>query len=151
MRVDSKDNTIITHKLRVVKMVGSYFMSLYGCTIRKGVFVFYDIYERLCNERGEKPYQLPIKLGAKSNSVVAQWKKGSLPRPEMLQKIADFFGVSVSYLMFGEEGEKENPTSNEIGLNKAALINSVEDMDMPDLLDLLQKVTETIQKKSGVN
>lgn len=71
--------------------------------------MFYEIYERLCLENNEKPYQLPIKLGAKSNSVVAQWQKGSVPRATMLQKIADYFHVSVEYLL-GESDKKENPT-----------------------------------------
>ena len=72
--------------------------------------MFYAIYKKLCDENGEKPYQLPMKLGAKSNSMVAQWKKGSLPRPEMLQKIADHFHVSVGYLVDGETDIK-NPAS----------------------------------------
>lgn len=72
--------------------------------------MFYDNYERLCLENGEKPYQLPLKLGAKSNSVVAQWQKGSVPRGEMLQKIATHFNVSVEYLLTGED-EKEKPTA----------------------------------------
>lgn len=72
----------------------------------RGVFVFYDVYVALCAERGEKPYQLAIELGLKSNSAVAQWAKGSIPRPAMLEKIADHFGVSVGYLL---TGEKEDP------------------------------------------
>lgn len=77
--------------------------------------MFYDIYKKLCEDNGEKPYQLPLKLGAKSNSVVAQWKNGSLPRPEMIQKIADYFNVSVEYLMFGEVNkEKPVPVRHEL-------------------------------------
>ena len=72
--------------------------------------MFYDVYKKLCDENGEKPYQLPLKLGAKSNSMVAQWKKGSLPRSEMLQKIAEYFKVTVGFLMDGETDEK-NPAS----------------------------------------
>lgn len=64
--------------------------------------MFYEIYEKLCAENGEKPYQLPLKLGAKSNSVVAQWKHGSTPRGAMLHKIASHFNVSVEYLLTGE-------------------------------------------------
>ena len=60
--------------------------------------MFYDIYKKICEENGEKPFSLPLKLGAKSNSVVAQWQKGSIPRADMLQKIADYFGVPVGYL-----------------------------------------------------
>lgn len=63
--------------------------------------MFYDIYKKLCEEHGESPYALPLKLGAKSNSIVAQWKKGSIPRPDMLKKIADYFGVTSGYLLDG--------------------------------------------------
>lgn len=71
--------------------------------------MFYNNYERLCSENGEKPYQLPLKLGAKSNSVVAQWQKGSVPRGEMLQKIAAHFNVSVEYLLTGESENEKSP------------------------------------------
>lgn len=65
--------------------------------------MFYENYERLCLERGEKPYALAVQLGAKNNAVVAQWKKGSVPRKAMLDKIAEYFGISVSELMYGKE------------------------------------------------
>lgn len=65
--------------------------------------MFYENYERLCNETGEKPYALAVQLGAKNNSVVAQWMKGSVPRKAMLEKIADHFGITVSELMYGKE------------------------------------------------
>ena len=75
--------------------------------------MFFEIYERLCNEHNEKPYLLPMKLGAKSNSIVAQWKNGSVPRSAMLQKIADYFGVSVAYLLGYEETKKEPATNGD--------------------------------------
>ena len=72
--------------------------------------MFYEIYEKLCSENGEKPYQLPLKLGAKSNSVVAQWQKGSVPRGAMLQKIANHFNVTVEYLLTGDDKTENAPT-----------------------------------------
>lgn len=69
--------------------------------------MFFDNYKRLCELNNEKPYSLPLKLGAKSNSMVAQWKKGSTPRPEMLQLIADYFNVSTNELLKGETDIKE--------------------------------------------
>ena len=81
----------------------------------RGVFVFYDVYMALCAEKGEKPYQLAIELGLKSNSAVAQWAKGSVPRPAMLEKIADHFGVSVGYLLTGET-EDPAPAESQSGI-----------------------------------
>lgn len=41
-----------------------------------------------------------------SNGSISKWKS-SMPNPERLKKLADYFGVSVDYLMNGEEsGEK---------------------------------------------
>lgn len=65
--------------------------------------MFYDIYAELCKKAGEKPYSVPLLLGAKGNDCVTQWKKGSTPRQPMLQKIADHFGVTIDYLLTGKE------------------------------------------------
>ena len=74
---------------------------------------FYKTYVDLCKEHGEKPYSLPLKLGLKSNSAVTQWENGSIPRPATLKKIADYFGVTVGYLMGADEEEdkKEEPAA----------------------------------------
>ena len=66
---------------------------------------FYKTYVDLCKEHGEKPYSLPLKLGLKSNSAVTQWENGSIPRPATLKKIADYFGVTVGFLLEGDVGE----------------------------------------------
>lgn len=62
--------------------------------------MFYDVYSKLCAERGESPFNLPVKLGLqKSNSAVAQWQAGSVPRKKTLEGLAEHFDVSVAYLM----------------------------------------------------
>ena len=76
--------------------------------------MFYQRYLELCEKSGERPYSLVLKLGAKSNSIVDQWKKGSSPRPEMLKKIADYFGVSIGYLMGLEEEKPALPKESEL-------------------------------------
>ena len=48
---------------------------------------------------------LEEKLGF-SNGSISKWKKSS-PTPERLKKVADYFGVSVDYLMNGEEPKEE--------------------------------------------
>lgn len=101
--------------------------------------MFYDIYKKLCEDNGEKPYQLPLKLGAKSNSVVAQWKNGSLPRPEMIQKIADYFNVSVEYLMFGEVNkEKPVPFRHELSEEAKELQHIWDEIDADERQALLE-------------
>lgn len=70
-----------------------------------GLFVFFDVYMKLCQERGIAPYSLAKHLGASSNTIVDQWKKGSIPRKEMLEKVAEYFGVPVIDLLDLQTGE----------------------------------------------
>lgn len=64
--------------------------------------MFYDNFKRLCEERGEKPTPVAQKLGC-SSSNVALWKKGSVPRPPVLEKMAAYFDVAQQELLFGDE------------------------------------------------
>ena len=53
----------------------------------------YDIYERLLNEKGCKTADVAKETGI-NQVVFSEWKKGkSTPKPDKIQKIADFFGV----------------------------------------------------------
>ena len=61
----------------------------------------------LCNERGTTPNGVCSELGL-SAATATKWKKGAVPRDTTLQKIADYFGVPVGYLL-GEE--KKEPAS----------------------------------------
>lgn len=70
--------------------------------------VFYKKLRNLCEERGLTVNELARLLGLSTGSPTA-WKNGTLPRAATLSKIADYFGVSVHYLM--DEQEKENSPS----------------------------------------
>lgn len=53
-------------------------------------------------------YQVSKTTGI-AQSTLSDWKSGkSVPKADKLQKIADFFGVPVEYLMTGEE-KKDGP------------------------------------------
>ncbi len=60
--------------------------------------MFWDIFVKLCNEKGEKPNPVAQKLKI-SSGAVTRWKNGATPQSTTLQKIADYFGVSVEYLV----------------------------------------------------
>ena len=62
--------------------------------------VFHRI-ETLRNEAGISQCKLEKELGF-SNGSISKWKN-STPNPERLKKLADYFDVSVEYLMTGEE------------------------------------------------
>lgn len=69
----------------------------------------YDIFEKLCAEKGVTPYRVCKETGL-TTSTISNWKAGRYtPKTDKLQKIADFFGVSIEFLM-GTEEKEESPT-----------------------------------------
>jgi transcriptional regulator with XRE-family HTH domain len=64
---------------------------------------FWDRFYELCTLKGVKPNGVAKELGF-SNAVCSQWKKGTQkPSAEKLTKIAEYFNVSESYLLYGKE------------------------------------------------
>ena len=63
----------------------------------------YEIYLELLEKSGRKSSDVSKATGIPA-STFSDWKKGkSSPKQDKLQKIADYFGVSVEYLMTGEQ------------------------------------------------
>lgn len=60
--------------------------------------MFKENFIRLCNRRGEFPSAVCKNIGI-SPAAFSQWTDESVPRKSTLIKIADYFGVSVSYLL----------------------------------------------------
>ncbi|MCT4583692.1 MAG: helix-turn-helix domain-containing protein [Peptostreptococcaceae bacterium] len=56
-----------------------------------------EIIQELCKEKGTNPSKLEIELGF-GRGTLYKWKKSS-PNADKLLKIADYFGVSVDYLL----------------------------------------------------
>ena len=64
--------------------------------------MFYDIFESLCRENKIAPSALARKLGM-SSSAPGRWRTGSSPDLETALKIADYFGVTIDYLVHGDD------------------------------------------------
>lgn len=63
----------------------------------------YEIFLKLLTEKGVTAYKVGKETGIAS-STFTDWKTGrSVPKQEKLQKIADYFGVSLDYLMTGSD------------------------------------------------
>lgn len=62
--------------------------------------MFYKKFIELCNKNEVTPTYVGAQIGV-SKAAVSGWKTGSMPRDTQLAKIADYFGVPVSY--FSEE------------------------------------------------
>lgn len=60
--------------------------------------MFFDNFERVCTIRGTTPTAVCKSLGI-STSGVTSWKRGAHPRADILARLADHLGVSVSDLL----------------------------------------------------
>ena len=94
---------------------------------------FWEIFYNLCTINGVAPNTVAKELGISSGSIT-WWKKGERnPSQRALKSIADYFGVSVSYLLGNEEKEK---ALNENNLTESEKV----------LLELFNQVPEKQQE-----
>lgn len=108
----------------------------------------YERIEALRKERGISQGKLEKALGF-SNGSVSKWKH-SMPTPERLQKLAEYFGVSVDYLL-GEETKKAPTPEGERNISDAdimfALWGDTTDMDKDDLEDVMRYAAFVRERK----
>lgn len=77
----------------------------------KGEQIMYEIFSELLQKYGVTPYKVSKETGV-SQSTLSDWKRGlSTPKLDKLQKIADYFGVTVNYLMTGHEDVESSSDS----------------------------------------
>lgn len=69
----------------------------------KGAQFMYRVFEQLLQQNGVTSYKVAKKAGV-TQTALSNWKSGrSTPTTKTLQKIADYFDVSIDYLMTGKE------------------------------------------------
>ncbi len=74
--------------------------------------MFKENFVRLCNQRGVAPTSVCTAIGLQK-SAFSNWDETSVPRQSTLIKIADYFGVSVDYLLGKEQKEKPAATEDD--------------------------------------
>ena len=73
---------------------------------------FYNIYISLCAKHKKSKSKVAEEIGLSRTSAYG-WTNGALPSDVNLQKIADYFGVTVEYLKGEEEQTIKEPLSEE--------------------------------------
>ena len=112
--------------------------------------MFYENFKKLCDERGTTPTAVALDMGI-STSLTSRWKHGGKPRIETLNKIADYFGVSVSYLLGNVQidlqhfAEKEKEPTVTVDPKLLSLIDSMSEEELADL----ERYAEFILSKKG--
>lgn len=115
----------------------------------------YEIYQRLLDEKGLKNADVARATGI-SNMTLSDWKRGkSVPKQSTLQPIADYFNVSIDYLMTGKEPETKEYSSeaahlvakirNDTELSKALLkYFELSDVKKKHVVELINFLSEGI-------
>lgn len=95
----------------------------------------YEIFEKLLKEHGVTAYRVAKETGV-TTATLTSWKQGKYtPKPEKMQKIADYFGVSLTYLMTGKEETEKEP--------------KLKPKDQKDIKEILAN-TEQLLKQDGL-
>lgn len=121
----------------------------------------YEIFAKLLDESGKKAIDVSRATSIPS-STFTDWKKGrSTPKQDKLQKIADYFGVSIEYLMTGEEptidtsaqgyyiDEETAKTAQEIYNNDKILFDVYKTADKDKLIAYAKKLSELRKLEEG--
>ena len=100
----------------------------------------YEIYQRLLDEKHLKNADISRATGI-SNMTLSDWKRGkTTPKQDKLQKIADYFGVSLDYLTTGKE-----PEFDKYGAESAHLVAKIR--NDAGLTQALEKYFDLSDKK----
>lgn len=119
--------------------------------------MFYDVFCKLCEERGLTPSGAASKIGFNRASVTMWKSTGRPPKPEILDKIAAFFDVTTDFLLEKEPKEKPTtPAGSELeDLVKDELVGFYGDVkkeltqeDVQDIITLM-KIRAEINRQKG--
>lgn len=112
--------------------------------------MFFVKYEELCKNAKKTTTGVANELGV-AKSTVAYWRANHnvIPKQEILIKIADYFNVSVDYLLGAMQ--KENPTANSDEVLRFALWEGdsdiVDDEMIEDVKDFAKLLAEKKKRK----
>ena len=108
-----------------------------------------DIYQRFCEllkSKGDTAYSVAKSTGIPP-STFTDWKNGKCaPKAAKLAKIADYFGVSLSYLM-GEE--ETSPADNNLTGIDFALWGEVKNLTESEKKDIYDYIMFKKSKRKG--
>lgn len=103
--------------------------------------MFLDIFDRLLKENNLNKRQFALKSGIPYTTVDGFYKKGyENIRLTTLKKIAEFFNVSLDYLVFGNENDLTN--------NKYDKLNALGKAKSDEYIEILSENPKYTQKES---
>ena len=107
--------------------------------------VFYKNYLSLCAKANKTPSAVATAVGL-SNAAASGWKKGKEPSDTTLQKLADYFDVTVEALTEEPKNKPALPQENELTPKQRKAYNMIKDLP-DDQMDVLIAMAEALVKK----
>lgn len=112
--------------------------------------MFIQKLKELIAQKGITKNKLLTDLGLGKNSFINWETRGTVPSGETLSRIADYFGVSVDYLL--GNAEKEKPSEEGSGGEDVVVVNRsgkrfVHHLS-PEQLDILSGMIEQMEKNN---
>lgn len=103
---------------------------------------FLERVKALCSQKkvSQRVMEKDIEI---SNGSSSKWNK-SMPSADTLNKLSDYFGVSVEYLITGKEGSEEQKITS---LSKLEELDIMKDVDV--IIDKLKKGEEVVLRFNG--
>lgn len=95
---------------------------------------FYKRFEQLCAEEGLKPQSKEmLEITGVSSPAISNWNlKGSLPKADVLIRLADHFQVSVDYLLGLSEVRFQSNNNSDSSVSSPSASSSVNDAVISD-------------------
>lgn len=102
--------------------------------------MFWKIFFDLCKNSNVSPSQVVKNLSLSSSSVTS-WKNGKVPHHGTLLKIAEYFGVTVDYLLGSApaSAEEKSPAPSESDLD-ARILEAWRQLDEKQVEDALRYI-----------
>lgn len=97
----------------------------------------YEVFEQLLQKYGVTPYRVAKEAGV-TQTALSNWKSGrNTPTTKTLQKIADYFGVTIDYLMTGDISEESHE-------------KKLTPKDEKDIEKILEQTREQLMNQEGL-
>lgn len=103
--------------------------------------MYYEYFEKLCEKNNVKPGTVGRATGIET-STLSNWKKGGYtPKLEKMKLIAEYFGVSIDYLVTGKEKE-DAPIFNKDHVELIGMYSRLNETQKKAVFDLLRSFLE---------
>lgn len=99
----------------------------------------YDIFMQLMEEKGVTAYRVAKDTGI-TQATLSRWKTGKVsPSIETLQVLAEYFGVTIDYLMGNAHIDEQTPSKTQ----KAPTLNKKDERDIKKKMDEMLEIFDS--------